>query len=78
MIRFKSCLIEKYMQKHKLSKVQFANKCGISLYILNKVLDGQKPINVSSIIKICKFLDVSSDKFLCRDKKYWKTPPFKN
>ena len=51
-------IIDRYMKKHNLSKKEFSKNCGISLYILNKVMSGSVDVPVLSVYKIAKYINV--------------------
>ena len=41
-----------YMIENKLSKKEFAKLCGITLYQLEKLLNGDKTLNVPSLLAV--------------------------
>lgn len=60
-VTFKSKIIEDYMKKEGLNKSQFAEKCGLSVYVLNRFLRGESHISIRYIIKLHDLLHISTD-----------------
>jgi len=52
-----------YMKTHQLSKKEFAHKCNITVYILNKVIE-RKGGKASHLVKICKASNLKADDIL--------------
>lgn len=63
--------IDAYIQRNKLSKNEFAKKCGITMKELNDVY-AQQNVDIVLIVKIVKMLNITSDTFTFRDKSYPK------
>ena len=57
-IRFNYEIIIEYMNKNNLSKTQFCKQCNISIYTLNKMLNGNLNINSLLGLKVCKLLNI--------------------
>ena len=65
MIKTNSYLIENYIQENKLTKKQFAEKCGFSIHILNNFLSGQaKNLKGKDMYKLSKATNIRVDDFL--------------
>ena len=47
-----------FIKENKLTKRKFAEKCGINLWNLQKVLSGQTNFDVVYLFKIAKFMNV--------------------
>ena len=52
-------LIINYIEKHNLTKTQFCQNCNISLYLLNKILKGEKIIKITPFIKIVLYMKIT-------------------
>lgn len=50
--------IEDFMEENCYSKSAFAKKCGISVWLLNKILDGYSRISVIKFLDIADFMEV--------------------
>ena len=50
-------LIYRYMNCHKLNKRQFAEKCGFSCKTLDKILNNNTKIRLTTVIKLYNGLD---------------------
>ncbi|MBP3344742.1 MAG: helix-turn-helix domain-containing protein [Clostridia bacterium] len=51
-------LITSYMNNNKMSKTLFCKKCGISLYVLNKIMTNPEGMRIPPFIKIAKTINV--------------------
>ena len=51
-------IIIEFMQQHKQTKTEFCNACGISLYILNKILNNVYPLKITPFIKMALYMNV--------------------
>lgn len=56
-------LIKRYIKRNKLSKCQFAKKCGFSGKTLNKILDNNTKIRLTTVIKLYNGLDKDKNIF---------------
>lgn len=52
MAKINSTLLEGFMKENKLTKKQLAQKCGVSPYIIRKMLSGECKATASTLIKI--------------------------
>ena len=57
-IRFNYEIIIEYMNKNNLSKTQFCKQCKISIYTLNKMLNGNLNINSLLGLKVYNLLNI--------------------
>ncbi len=51
-------LISEYMSKNNLTKKEFCKKCGISLYLLNKIFNQQENANIVALFKIARIMNL--------------------
>ena len=70
-LRMNTQYIDFYLQKHQISKEEFAKRCDITLKELNDVYS-QKNIDIFLMIKIVKLLQITSDTFLFMEKYHPK------
>lgn len=53
-------IIEDYIKNNNLSKTKFCKMCGISLYNLNKILKNDLTVKIIPLLKVIKYIDISS------------------
>ncbi len=51
-------LISEYMSANNLTKKEFCKKCGISLYLLNKIFNQQENANIVALFKIARTMNL--------------------
>lgn len=56
--------LEKYMKIHNLSKTELSRMCDVSVYIINKILQGERGVNGIYYYKICKVTKIKPDTLL--------------
>lgn len=61
---YKTELINQYLEKNKMSKRQFCQKCGISTNILSRIYANDGKIRLRYIIRIIKFLQIYPSQLL--------------
>ena len=54
----KTEMISNFIKENKLTKREFAAKCGINVWNLRKVLSGNSNFDVVHLFKIAKFMNV--------------------
>ena len=64
MAKINSKLIEDYMKENNLTAGHFAEKCGVSTYIIKKMLSGKCPKTPSPLIKVCLLTEIKADDLL--------------
>lgn len=63
-------LIKNYMKENRLTKTEFCKLCGLSKSSLNKVLNGNLNIYISTLFKVSKAINVKfSEIFRLKNKK---------
>ena len=70
-LRMNTQYIDFYLQKHQISKEEFAKRCNLSINELNSVYN-QKNIDIVIMIKIVELLQITCDTFLFKEKSYPK------
>ena len=73
-LRCNTQYIDFYLQKHKISKKEFCDRCGIKLSSLNGVYE-QRNVTADKIFYICEVLNITIDTFLFLEKRN-KQPEF--
>ena len=53
-------MIEDFITENCYSKSAFARKCKISIWVLNKILDGKTNFRFTAIMNIAEFMQVPS------------------
>ena len=56
----KTNLIEEYITKNNLSKIEFCKRCNISYSVLKKILKNKKNFRINSLFKIAKEIDIDA------------------
>ncbi len=51
-------MIENYMKRNNLSKMEFAERCGFSLKTLNNILNKKGNVGILSVLKTAKAMGV--------------------
>lgn len=64
------------LSKQDMTQQALADKLNISRQMVNKIIQGQKAINVSEITKIASILNVSIDTLLCDSSVFKNEPTF--
>ena len=57
-------IIEKFMKDNNLTKTKFCKMCGISVYILNKILADKLNFKSSEFYKVMKTMSMNSYQLL--------------
>ena len=70
-LRMNTQYIDFYLQKHQITKHEFAKRCEISKYNLTSVYN-QKNIDIFIMLKIVEVLKISCDTFLFKEKYFPK------
>ena len=70
-LRMNTQYIDFYLQKHQISKEEFAKQCNITIKELNDVYN-QKNIDIVLMIKIVELLQITCDTFLFKEKYFPK------
>ena len=60
-------MIADYIADNCYSKAAFARKCKISIWILNKILDGKTDFRFTAIKNIAEFMQVQTTELLIVD-----------
>lgn len=66
-LRMNTQYIDFYLQKHKITKEEFAKECNLTTKELQDVYN-QKNINIFTAIKIVEILKITTDTFLFMEK----------
>ena len=53
--------IQSYLDQHKLSQKEFAERINVSPQVMNKIIQGKKAINAVEIQQIAKALSISTN-----------------
>ncbi len=61
--------IKNYMRKNEIKKADFAKECGLSVYMLDKILYGYKKFDVKVLQAIAKAMNVKIGDIINQD--YW-------
>ncbi len=70
-LRMNTQYINFYLQKHQITKEEFARRCEISKCNLNSVYN-QKNIDIITMVKIVEVLKITTDTFLFKERIYPK------
>ena len=70
-LRMNTQYIDFYLQKHQISKEEFAKQCNITIKELNDVYN-QKNIDIFLMIKVVELLQITCDTFLFKEKSFPK------
>lgn len=60
---YRTFYITNFMNENEMSKTEFARFVGISVYVLNRILN-QKAVSLRFLFRIIKKLDLEFDEFL--------------
>ena len=70
-LRMNTQYIDFYLQKHQITKEEFAKQCNITIKELNDIYN-QNNIDIVLMIKIVELLQITCDTFLFKEKFYPK------
>ena len=75
-LRMNTQYIDFYLQKHQITKEEFAKRCEISKYNLSCVYN-QKNIDIITMVKIVEVLKITADTFLFKERIHPKNTTIK-
>lgn len=56
--------LEQYLKRKSMTKTELAQRCGVSVYVINKLLTGKNNIKSDALMKICNVTNMTANEVL--------------